>query len=51
MFLCTEIYFLNLIKSTRNQIVFTILHLIWNQTDFRLDPNQLVYGKYNLISG
>ena len=42
--------FRNLIKSTRNQIVFTILRLIWNRTDVRLDPNQLENGKYNLIS-
>ena len=47
----TEIYFRNLIKSTRNQIIFTIFRLIWNQTDVRLDPNQSKDGKYNLISG
>ena len=46
-----EKYFQNLIKSTRNQIVFTIFRLIWNQTDIRLDPNQSENGKYNLISG
>ena len=32
----TEKYFLNLIKSTRNKIVFTNFQLIWNQTDVRL---------------
>ena len=43
--------FLNLAKSTGNQIVLTIFQLIWIQTDFRLDPNQSENGKYNLISG
>ena len=38
------------IKSTRNQIVFTIIRLIWNQTDVRLFQNQSENGKYNLIS-
>ena len=38
------------IKSTRNQIVFTIVRLIWNQTNVRLVPHQSKYGKYNLIS-
>ena len=28
--------FRNLVKSNRNQIVFTIFRLIWNQTDVRL---------------
>ena len=46
----TEIYFQNLIKSTRNQIVFTIFPLIWNQTDVRLVPNQSQNVDYNLIS-
>ena len=46
----TEKYFRNLIKSNWNQIVFTSLWLIWNQTDFRLYPNQSENGKYNLIS-
>ena len=32
--------FLNLIISTRNQIVFTIFRLIWNRTDDPLVPNQ-----------
>ena len=41
----------NLIKSTRNHIVFTIFRLIWNQTDARLILNQSENGKYNLISG
>ena len=40
----------NLIKWTRNQVIFTIFRLIWNQTDVRLDPNQSENGKYNLIS-
>ena len=44
-----EKYFFNLVKSTRNQNVFTIFRLIWSQTDVRLDPNQLENGKYNLI--
>ena len=43
--------FRNLSKSNRNQIVFTIFRLIWNQTDVRLVPNQSKNGKYNLISG
>ena len=47
----TEKHFQNLIKSTRNQIVFTIFRLIWIQTEDRLDPNQSENGKYNLISG
>ena len=38
-------------KSNRNQIVFTIFQLIWNQTDaIRLVPSQSENGKYNLIS-
>ena len=47
----TEKYFRNLIKSTRNPIVFTIFWLIWIQPEIRLDPNQPENGKYNLISG
>ena len=47
----SEKYFRNLIKSTWNQIVFTIFRLIWSQTDIRLDPNQPENSKYNLISG
>ena len=43
--------FENLIKSTCNQIVFTIFRLIWILTDVRLDPNRSEIGKYNLISG
>ena len=46
----SEKYFPNLITSNRNQIVFTIFRLIWNQTDVRLVPNQLENSKYNLIS-
>ena len=46
----TEKSFRNLIESTRNQIVFTIFLLIWNQTDVRLVPNQSENGKCNLIS-
>ena len=48
--LYTEKYFQNLIKSTRNQIVFTIFRLIRIQTDDCLVPNQSDNGKYNLIS-
>ena len=40
----------NLVKSNRNQIVFTFFRQIWNQTDVRLVPNQSENGKYNLIS-
>ena len=46
----TEKSFRNLIKPTRNQIVFTMHRLIWNQRDIRLVPNQSENGKYNLIS-
>ena len=42
--------FRNLIKSNRNQIVFTIFRLIWNETGVRLVPNQSENGKYNFIS-
>ena len=45
----TKKSFRYLIKSTWNQIVFTIFLLIWDQTDLRLFPNQSEYGKYNLI--
>ena len=44
-------YFQNFIKSTRNQIAFTIFWFIWIQMDARLDPYQSENGKYNLISG
>ena len=47
----TEKSYWNLVKSARNQIVFTIFRLIWIQTEVRLDPNQSGNGKYNLISG
>ena len=49
----TQIFFFrNLVKSTRNQIAFTIFRLICIQTDIvRLDPNQSENGKCNLISG
>ena len=48
----TENFFLkNLIKETRNQIVFTVFRQIWIQTDVRLDPNQSENGKYNLTLG
>ena len=40
----------NLIESTRNQVVFTIFRLIWNQKDVCLVPNPSVHGKYNMIS-
>ena len=46
-----RIFFRNLIKSTQNQIVFTIFRLIWIQTLVRLVANQSENGKYNLISG
>ena len=46
----TENYFRNLVKPTRNQIVFTIFRLTLNQTDVRLVPKQSENGKYNLIS-
>ena len=42
----TEKSFRNLVKSNRNQIVFTIFRLIWNQ----MVPNQSENGKWNLIS-
>ena len=42
-------FFRNLIKSTRNQIVFTIFRLIWIQMDARLNPNQSKNCEYNLI--
>ena len=35
----TEKYFRNLIKSTRNQIVFTIFRFIWIQTNVHFIPN------------
>ena len=38
------------IKSKRNQIVFTIFRMIWNQTHIRLVPKQSENGKYNPIS-
>ena len=46
-----RIFSQNLVKSNRNQIVFTIFRLIWNQTDsVRLVPNKSENSKYNLIS-
>ena len=42
-----EITFTALILMIRH---FSILRLIWNQTDVRLVPNQSENGKYNLIS-
>ena len=36
----TEKFIRNLIQSNRNQIVFTISRLIWNQINIRLVPNQ-----------
>ena len=39
------------LNQSRNQILFTIFQLIWNQTDVRLDPSQSKNGKYNLILG
>ena len=46
----TEKTFWNLVNSNRNQIVFTIFRLIWNQKDVCLVLNHLKNGKYNLIS-
>ena len=46
----TEKSFRNLIKSNRNQIVFTIFRLIRHQTDVRLVSNLSENGNYNLIS-
>ena len=40
----------NLIKSNRNQIVFTVFRSIWSQTDVHLVRNQSENGKYKLIS-
>ena len=40
----------NPIKSNRNQIPFTALRSIWNQTNGRLVPSQPENGKYNPIS-
>ena len=39
-FVHTEKSFRNLVKSNRNQIVFIIFQLIWNQTNVRLVQNQ-----------
>ena len=44
-----KIFSKSYIKSTRNQIVFTIYRLICNQMDVRLDLIQPENGKYNLI--
>ena len=41
----TEKYFLNLVKSTRNQIVFTLFRLIWSQST----RNQIVFTIFRLI--
>ena len=41
--------FESLLNQIDNQIVFGMHRFIWIQTDVRLDPNQLVHGKYNLI--
>ena len=49
VFLHTEKYFLNRVKSNQNQIVFTIFPLIWNQTELYLVPNQSENVNYNLI--
>ena len=46
-----EIFFWNLIELNRNQIIFTIFQLIWNETEIRLVPKQSESGKYNLILG
>ena len=44
----TQKSFRNLIKSNRNQIIFTIFGLIWNQTEVRLVPNQSENGKIKI---
>ena len=49
IYLHMEKYFRKLIKSNRNQIVYTIFQLIWNQTDVCFVPNQSEGGEYNLI--
>ena len=48
----TDKIFRNLIKSNRNQIVFTIFRLIWNQMDIRFILNQSEKGLiiFNMIS-
>ena len=46
----TEKSFRNIIKSNRNQIVFTIFRLIYNQMDVHYVPDQSENDKYNLIS-
>ena len=45
-----EKYFPNIVKSNRNQIIFTIFWSILNQTEFHLFLNQSENSKYNLIS-
>ena len=42
----TEFFSRNFIKSNRNQIIYTIFWLIWNQKE----PDQSENSKYNLIS-
>ena len=42
--------FRSLVKSSRNQILFTIFRLVLNETDICLVPDQSENGKYNLIS-
>ena len=46
----TERSFRIIMKSNRNQILFTIFQLNWIHTDVRLDPYQSENSKYNLIS-
>ena len=50
MYTHTEKSFQNLIKSNPIHILFTILKLIWNETDVRLVLNRSENGKYNMIS-
>ena len=38
------------IRNNRNQIVFTILRLFFNQLEFRLVTNQSENLEYNLVS-
>ena len=46
-----ENFFLNLVESTRNQIVFNIFRSIWNQTDVRLVPNFFEFKKKKVMFG
>ena len=43
----TEKYFFNLVKSTRNQIVFTIFRMIWIQINWNMV--KIIYFQIDLI--